>query len=93
MLSNKTDHTCRNSHYRPHRLRSGFPNTAGKRSSRNRKRCARMPIVRPPSLLIGTMASAATCHAPATYANPGFIVAAVFSPRGVSNANSTRGMN
>jgi hypothetical protein len=25
--------------------------------------------------LIGTMASAATCHAPATYANPGFIVA------------------
>src|ERR1700738_410123 len=29
MLSNKTDHTCRNSHYRPHRLRSGFPNTAG----------------------------------------------------------------
>ena len=33
MLSNKTDHTCRNSHYRPHRLRSGFPNTAGKRPS------------------------------------------------------------
>jgi hypothetical protein len=29
----------------------------------------------------------------ATYANPGFIVAAVFSPRGVSNANSTSGMN
>jgi hypothetical protein len=69
MLSNKTDHTCRNSHYRPHRLKSGFPNTAGKRSSRNRKRCARKPIVRPPSLLIGTMASAATCHAPATYDN------------------------
>ena len=37
-----------------------------------------MPIVRPPSLLRGTIASAASCHAPLTYAKPGFIVAAVF---------------
>src|ERR1700704_400852 len=52
-----------------------FRTPQGKRSSRNRKRCARMPIVRPPSLLIGTMAWGPTCPAPATYANPGFIVA------------------
>ena len=70
---------------------SGFPNTAGIRSSRNRNKCARTPIPRPPSLLSGTTASAATCQASATYANPGFIVAAVFSPRGVSNENSRSG--
>jgi hypothetical protein len=72
---------------------SGLPNTAGMRSSRNRNRCALTPIVRPPSLLSGMIASAATCQVSATYASPGFIVAAVFSPRGVSNANSTSGMN
>ena len=32
----------------------------------------------------GTITSAASCHATATYASPGFIVAAVFSPsRGI----------
>ena len=76
---------CRRHHYlgshAAHRLSSGFPNTAGMRSSRNRNRCARMPIVRPPSLLSGMIASAATCQVSATYANPGFIVSAVFSAR------------
>ena len=72
---------------------SGFPNTAGIRSSRNRNKCARTPTLRPPSVLAGMIASAASCQLSDTYANPGLMVAAVFSPRGVSNANSTSGMN
>src|SRR5215468_5937933 len=58
---------------------SGFPNTAGMSASRNRNKCTRTPIVRPPSLLSGMIASAATCQVSATYANPGFTVTAVFS--------------
>jgi hypothetical protein len=37
------------------------------------------------------MTSAAICHVTATYAKPGFIVAAVFCPRGLSKLNSTKG--
>src|ERR1700730_6415613 len=37
------------------------------------------------------IASAATCQVTATYDSPGFIVAEVFSPRGETNENSTRG--
>src|SRR5260370_37138126 len=47
----------------------------------------------PPSLLSGTITSAASCQVIATYASPGFIVAAVFCPRGLSKANSTSAMS
>src|SRR5262249_31538198 len=73
--------------------RSGFPNTDGMRSCKNKSSCALTPMERPASLLSGTIASAATCQLTATYDRPGFIVAAVFCPRGESNENSTRGTN
>lgn len=63
-------------------LKSGFPNTDGMRSSRNKSNCALAPTVRPASLFRGTIASTATCHVTSTYESPGFIVATVFSPRG-----------
>src|SRR5262245_17569864 len=72
-------------------LRSGFPNSDGISSSRNSSSCALAPIERPASLLSGTIASAATCQLTATYDKPGFMVAMVFSPRGETNENSTRG--
>ena len=58
-------------------LKSGFPNTDGIRSSRNKSNCALPPTDRPASLFNGTIASAATCQVTATYESPGFIVAAV----------------
>src|SRR6516165_2006675 len=73
------------------RLKSGFPNSDGISSSRNNSSCALAPIERPASLLSGTIASAATCQLTATYDKPGFMVATVFSPRGETNENSTRG--
>src|SRR5262249_1223460 len=73
------------------RLRSVFPNSDGISSSRNNSSCALAPIERPASLLSGTIASAATCQLTATYDRPGFIVAVVFSPRGETKENSTRG--
>src|SRR5262245_10807399 len=73
------------------RLKSGFPNSDGISSSRNKSSCALAPIERPASLLSGTIASAANCQLTATYDNPGFIVATVFSPRGESKENSTSG--
>src|SRR5215467_13710109 len=73
------------------RLRSGFPNSDGISSSRNSSSCALAPIERPASLLTGTIASAATCQLTATYDKPGFMVATVFSPRGETKENSTRG--
>src|SRR5215813_7533762 len=42
--------------------RSGFPNTDGISSSRNKSSCALTPTERPASLLSGTIASAATCQ-------------------------------
>src|SRR5262249_8592 len=72
-------------------LKSGFPNSDGINSSRNKSSCALAPIECPALLLSGTIASAANCQLTATYDRPGFIVATVFSPRGESNENSTRG--
>jgi hypothetical protein len=75
------------------RLRRGFPNSDGISSSRNKSSCALTPIERLASPLSGTIASAATCQLTATYDRPGFIVAVVFSPRGETKENSTRGTN
>src|SRR5262249_48004986 len=72
-------------------LKSGFPNTDGMRSWRNKSNCALPPTDRPASLFSGTIASTATCQLTATYENPGFMVATVFCPRDESNENSTRG--
>src|SRR4029450_453371 len=80
-------------HFRNQSLKSGFPNTDGISSSRNKSNCALAPMDRPASLLRGTIASAATCQLTATYDSPGFIVAAVFCPRGESKENSMRGTN
>ena len=61
-------------------LNSGFPKTAGIKSSRNNRSCARAPTERPAAPLSGMIASAATCQVTATYERPGFIVAKVLVP-------------
>src|SRR5271157_160041 len=48
-------------------IKSGLPKTEGRRSSRNRSSCALAPMVRPPSLLSGTIASTDACQVTATY--------------------------
>ena len=58
----------------------------GMRSSRKKSSCARNPAALPASLFSGTITSAANCHATATYAKPGFMIAAVFWPRGVGKS-------
>jgi len=90
MFSKKPDHSRRNSHsstqewFSKHRREEIV--------EKQEQMCPRAD--RPPALAVERNDGlGGTCHASATYANPGFIVAAVFSPRGVSNANSTRGMN
>ena len=74
-------------------LNSGFPKTAGIKSSRNNRSCARAPTERPAAPLSGMIASAATCQVTATYERPGFIVAKVLVPGAESKANSTSGTN
>src|SRR5439155_10547497 len=66
--SKKIDHICRSTHYHPHRLRSGLPKRDGMRSSRNKSSWALAPMPCPPSLLSGTITSAASCQVFATYA-------------------------